>query len=155
MIKIRPAVKNDVSAMHRLVMALAEYERAPMEMINTLEQMTEDGFGQEPLYKAFVAEQDGKIIGMALFFTIYSTWKGKCIYLDDLIVDTPYRKSGAGTLLFNALIKYCQEQDANQLRWHVLDWNTPAINFYKKYNASLDPTWVTGKLTKQQIKDFS
>jgi len=154
MIKIRPAVKTDVPAIHRLVQELAEFEKAPQEMINTVEQMAIDGFGDKPLFEVFIAELEGKVIGMALFFTIYSTWKGKCIYLDDLIVDNEYRRSGAGTLLFEELIRYSKKQGANQLRWHVLDWNEPAIKFYKKYNSNLDPTWVTGKLSREQILKF-
>ena len=154
-ITIRKGEKKDIPQALALVNELAIYERAPKEVITNVEQMEKDGFGDNAVFRFLVAESEGKIIGMALYYTAYSTWKGRYIYLDDLIVTEKQRRSGAGKLLFDALVKEAKREGANQLRWHVLEWNTPAINFYKKYNASLDPEWITGKLEKEQIEIFN
>jgi len=154
-IHVRWAADQDCDAMHALVKELALYERAPQEVTTTPEIFLQDGFVDEPAFNALVAEVNGEVIGMALFHTAYSTWKGKYIYLDDLIVREALRGNGVGKMLFEKLIEHCKEIDVNQLRWHVLDWNETAIKFYKKYNASLDPTWITGKLSKEQIQSFN
>jgi GNAT superfamily N-acetyltransferase len=152
MIIIREANKDDAPQMMHLIKELAIYERAPQEVINTSDQLATDGWGTgTPLFTAFVAEEQTRIIGMALFHNAYSTWKGRYIYLDDLIVEEAYRRKGVGKMLFDRLIKYCKEVKAQQLRWHVLDWNETALNFYRKYNASLDPEWITGKLHPHQF----
>ncbi|HLG34240.1 MAG TPA: GNAT family N-acetyltransferase [Bacteroidia bacterium] len=153
-ITIRKGEKKDIPQVLELVKELAVYERAPNEVITTVGQMERDGFGENSFYRFLVAEREEKIIGMALYYTAYSTWKGKYIYLDDLIVTEKQRRSGTGKLLFDALLKEAKREGANQLRWHVLEWNTPAINFYKKYNAGLDPEWIMGKLSKEQINSF-
>lgn len=153
-ILVRKGEKKDIPHVLELVKELAVYERAPNEVITNVEQMERDGFGKNSIYNFHVAELDGKIIGMALYYTAYSTWKGRYIYLDDLIVTEKHRRSGAGKLLFDAVLTTAKKNGANQLRWHVLEWNTPAINFYKKYDASLDPEWITGKLSREQIEIF-
>jgi GNAT superfamily N-acetyltransferase len=149
---IRKGEKKDIPQVLELVKELAVYERAPQEVITTVEQMERDGFGENPAYRFLVAEAEEKITGIALYYTAYSTWKGKYIYLDDLIVTEKLRRSGTGKLLFDALLKEAKREGANQLRWHVLEWNTPAIEFYKKYNSGLDPEWIMGKLSKEQIE---
>lgn len=154
-INIRKGEKKDLPQVLELVKELALYERAPQEVITTVVQMERDGFGDNAIYRFLVAEVEEKIIGIALYYTAYSTWKGKYIYLDDLIVTEKLRRSGAGKLLFDALLREAKREGANQLRWHVLEWNTPAINFYKKYNTVLDPEWVMGKLSKEQIENFN
>ena len=154
-ITIRKGEKKDLPQVLELVNELALYERAPHEVITTVEQMERDGFGENPVFRFLVAEAEDKIIGIALYYTAYSTWKGKYIYLDDLIVTEKLRRSGTGKLLFDALLKEAKREGANQLRWHVLEWNTPAIEFYKKYSAGLDPEWIMGKLTKEQIDSFN
>lgn len=154
-ITIRKGEKKDLPQVLELVKELALYERAPQEVITTVEQMEGDGFGENAIYRFLVAEVEEKIIGIALYYTAYSTWKGKYIYLDDLIVTEKLRRSGAGKLLFDALLKEAKREGANQLRWHVLEWNMPAINFYKKYNAGLDPEWIMGKLSKEQIEKLN
>lgn len=154
-ISIRKGEKKDIPQVHGLVRELAAYERAPNEVITTVEQMERDGFGENPVYRFLVAEAEDKIIGIALYYTAYSTWKGRYIYLDDLIVTEKHRRTGAGKLLFDALLKEAKREGANQLRWHVLEWNTPAINFYKKYDSGLDPEWIMGKLSKEQINSFN
>jgi len=154
-INIRTGEKKDLPQVLELVKELAIYERAPQEVITTVEQMEMDGFGEKSVFRFLVAETEEKIIGIALYYTAYSTWKGKYIYLDDLIVTDKLRRSGAGKLLFDALLKEAKREGANQLRWHVLEWNTPAINFYKKYNTVLDPEWITGRMSKEQIENYN
>jgi GNAT superfamily N-acetyltransferase len=153
-ITVRKGEKKDIPQALELVKELAIYERAPEEVITNVAQMEKDGFSEQAVYRFLVAETSGRIIGMALYYTAYSTWKGRYIYLDDLIVTEKHRRSGAGKLLFDGVLREAKLEGANQLRWHVLEWNEPAINFYKKYNASLDPEWITGKLTKEQIEIF-
>lgn len=132
-----------------LVKELALYERAPQEVIVTTPMMEQ--YWDEAIFQALVVEDAGAIIGTAIYYTAYSTWKGKIVYLDDIIVTESRRRSGAGKLLFDAVLKHCREIGANQLRWHVLEWNEPAINFYKKYGATLDYEWVLGKLERAQL----
>ena len=154
-IKIRKGKKKDAAAMFQLISELALFERAPNEVTNSIEKITKDGFGKNKIFKSLVAEDEQKnILGIAVFFVAYSTWKGKIIYLDDLIVTEQQRRSGIGKMLFDEVVRAAKKEKANQLRWHVLDWNVNAINFYKKYSASLDPTWITGKLSAEQIKNF-
>ncbi len=150
---LRPATAADVPAMMALVRELALYEKAPEEVTNTEECMLSEGFGPHPLFRAWVAEAaDARLIGLLIFYTAYSTWKGKIIYLDDLIISEPYRKSGVGRMMFEQLLRLAKAEDAAQLRWHVLHWNEPALQFYKKFNAALDPEWTTGKLSRAQIQ---
>ncbi len=153
-ITVRKATEADIPQMLALVKELAIYERAPDEVIATEESMNRDGFGNHPLYEAVVAEADGVIAGMAVFYTCYSTWKGKLVYLDDLIVTESKRKLGIGRKLLDEVVRFAKNNGANQMRWHVLDWNTPAIEFYKTYQAAFDPTWTTCKLTREQLDAF-
>jgi GNAT superfamily N-acetyltransferase len=150
-ITVRAAKKTDVPAIYDLVKQLAEFEKSPGAVINTVDAMIKDGFGKDKIFYSFVAETDNKIIGMAVFYFAYSTWKGKHVYLDDLIVNEKYRRSGAGKILFDAVYQFAKEHNASQLRWHVLDWNEPAINFYKKYPVTFDPTWITCKIEKENL----
>lgn len=153
-ISVRKAVENDIPRILELIKELALYERAPDEVMATEESMKRDGFGDRPLYEALVAEADGVISGVAVFYTCYSTWKGKLVYLDDLIVTESRRKRGIGRMLLDEVVRYARNNGANQLRWHVLDWNTPAIEFYKSYQAAFDSTWITCKLTREQLDAF-
>jgi len=150
-ILIRKAEPGDVPAMLKLIKELAEYEKAPGEVMVTEATMLHDGFGKESLYNALVAESNGSVVGIAVYYVAYSTWKGKIIYLDDLVVTESQRRFGIGKKLFDKLINIAREAGVNQLRWHVLNWNTPAIDFYRKYNAALDHEWITCKLTKEQL----
>jgi GNAT superfamily N-acetyltransferase len=144
---IRAAVKEDCSAMMELIKELALYEKAPQEVTVSFEHFVESGFGPNPVWWAFVAEQEGKVIGFALYYIRYSTWKGQRLYLEDLLVTEALRGKGIGSLLFNRLIEECRLKKYSGMVWQVLDWNEPAINFYKKYNANLDPEWVNGSLS--------
>jgi len=144
---IRAAVKEDCSAMMELIKELALYEKAPQEVTVSFEHFVESGFGANPVWWAFVAEQEGKVIGFALYYIRYSTWKGQRLYLEDLLVTEALRGKGIGSLLFDRLIEECRLKKYSGMVWQVLDWNEPAINFYKKYNANLDPEWVNGSLS--------
>ncbi len=143
---IRAARKEDTQQIFNLIYELAVFEKAPNEVTNTVEQMLIDGFGTEPCYKVIVAEADNTIIGIALTFIKYSTWKGKGVFLEDLIVTESMRGKQIGRMLFDEVIKYAKSINAKQLHWQVLDWNTPAIEFYKKYNAEISSEWLNGKL---------
>jgi len=145
-ITIRPAIQTDVPAMLGLVQELALYEKAPQEVTVTLEEMTAAGFGPGAIWKAFVSIVDGNLVGMSLFFTKYSTWKGKCMYIDDIVVTESMRGAGIGKLLFEETVAEAKRTHMRRLEWQVLEWNTPAINFYNKFSAVLDPEWVNGKL---------
>jgi GNAT superfamily N-acetyltransferase len=151
---IRPGCQQDISAVYALIKELAEYERAPDEVTNTVEDMIADGFGDHPCYSLLVAEVNGEIAGMAIYFVKYSTWKGKGIYLDDIIVTGKYRRRGIGTRLFKEVIRQAARMNARTLHWQVLDWNTPAIEFYKKYSCSIEDNWLDCKLTAEQITQY-
>jgi GNAT superfamily N-acetyltransferase len=150
-INIREARKEDCSRLLELVQELAIYERAPDEVTVTLEEFEDAGFGNQPVWKAFVAEADGRIQGFGLYYIRYSTWKGCRMYLEDLLVTEEMRGKGIGKLIFDHLIQEAVEKGLNGMTWQVLDWNEPAINFYKKYNAPLDGGWLNVSLSKEQI----
>lgn len=151
---IRTGTREDLPQILNLIKELAEYEKAPQEVDNTIERMEADGFGPEKVFDFIVAEENGNIIGLALYYWSYSTWKGKCIYLEDLVVTLDHRRRGIGQLLFKELIKIAREKDARRLSWQVLDWNEPAIEFYKSIGAQLDPEWINGRLTYEQLKKY-
>ena len=143
---IRSATAKDVPHLLELVRELAVFEKAPNEVINTEEKMLEDGFGVNKLFDAFVAELNGEIIGLAITYYRYSTWKGKCLYLEDLIVTEKHRGIGAGQQLFTHCIDFGKENECHKMIWQVLDWNKPALNFYTLYGAQLDGEWINGSL---------
>lgn len=145
-INIRVATKADIPDLLHLIKELAIFEKAPNEVINTPELMGKDGFGENNIFDAFVAEIDDHVIGMAITYFRYSTWKGKRLYLEDLIVTEKSRGLGAGQLLFQHCIQFGKESECNGMVWQVLDWNEPAIDFYKSYNANLDGGWINGTL---------
>lgn len=139
---IRRALPEDCPRLLELIHELAEYERAPQEVTVTLEHFTESGFGATPVWWAFVAVVGGRIVGFALWYVRYSTWKGQRMYLEDLIVTQEMRGRGLGKLLFDRLIEEMRERQYTGMVWQVLDWNEPAINFYKKYQAQFDAGWI-------------
>lgn len=148
---IRVAKKEDCPRLLELVHELALFEKMPEEVTVTLQEFEDAGFGEKPVWKAFVAEQDGLIGGFALYYVRYSTWKGCRMYLEDLIVTEALRGKGVGKLLFDRLFKEGRELGFNGMSWQVLDWNEPAINFYKKYAASIEAGWLNASLSKEQI----
>ncbi|MEH6305889.1 GNAT family N-acetyltransferase [Olivibacter sp. CPCC 100613] len=139
---IRKARKEDCPRILELIHELALYEKAPEEVTVCLEEMEDAGFGVHPVWEAFVADIDGTIQGIALYYIRYSTWKGRRIYLEDLIVTEEMRGKGIGKLLFDQVIEEMRNKGYSGMVWQVLEWNEPAINFYKKYEATFDPEWV-------------
>lgn len=139
---IRRAEKKDCPRLLELVNELAVYEKAPQEVSVTLEHFEESGFGSNPVWWAFVAEEENVVLGFALYYIRYSTWKGQRMYLEDILVTEDARGKGIGKLLMDRLIVEAKEKNFSGITWQVLEWNEPAINFYKKYNASFDPEWV-------------
>lgn len=154
MISIRKGNKNDISYALALVKELADYEKAPQEVEVTMEEMTAWGFGADKQFDFFVAEQNNIIVGMALFYYKYSTWKGKCLFLEDIIVTQSQRGKGIGKLLFEQVAKVAKEEKVRRMEWQVLDWNEPAIRFYKKYQTLFDGEWINCKLTKKQLLNY-
>jgi len=144
---IRNARKEDCKAMMQLIHELAEYEKAPDEVTVTFDHFVESGFGEKPVWWAFVAEVDESVVGFALYYIRYSTWKGQRLYLEDILVNEPYRGNGIGKLLFDRLLEEVKEKKFSGMVWQVLDWNEPAINFYKKYTGvNFDSEWVNCSL---------
>jgi GNAT superfamily N-acetyltransferase len=139
---IRRALESDCPRLLELINELALYERAPEEVTVTLEHFKESGFGKSPVWWAFVAEVDGDVKGFALYYIRYSTWKGQRMYLEDILVTESWRGKGLGKLLFDRLIEEAKDKKFNGIVWQVLEWNEPAIHFYKKFNASFDAEWV-------------
>ena len=142
-IHIRKAVEEDCTRMLELIHELAVYEKAPEQVTVNFNHFVESGFGKKPVWWAFVAEEDGIVQGFALWYIRYSTWKGQRMYLEDLLVTEKMRGKGVGKLLFDALIEECKQQQFSGMMWQVLDWNEPAINFYKKIpGVSFDSEWL-------------
>jgi GNAT superfamily N-acetyltransferase len=140
-ILIRKAVREDCARILELVKELAVYERAPNEVTVTGEHFEQSGFGYKPVWWAFVAEVDGTVQGFALYYVRFSTWKGQRMYLEDFYVSETMRRMGLGKLLFERLILEAKRKKFNGIQWQVLEWNEPAINFYKKYGAVFDGEW--------------
>lgn len=138
---IRRAVKEDCEAILKLVTELAVYERAPNEVTVGLDHFTESGFGEKPVWWAFVAELDDVIIGFALYYIRFSTWKGQRMYLEDIIVTESYRGNGIGKMLMDELIEEAKTKKLHGISWQVLEWNEPAIRFYEQYNAQFEKDW--------------
>jgi len=149
---IRRGNKQDLPQVLNLVKELATYEKAPNEVEVTVAQMEEWGFGADKIFDFFVAESNGKIVGIALYYYKYSTWKGKCLFLEDIIVTESERKNGYGKLLFDAVVQVAKKDKVKRMEWQVLEWNEPAINFYKKTKTVFDDEWVNCKLTYEEIQ---
>lgn len=154
LVTIRKGRAEDLPAMLALITELAEYEKAAGEVEVTVEQMNDWGFGEQPLFRSFVAESRGSVVGIALFYNKYSTWKGKCIFLEDIIVTAAHRRQGIGEKLFMAVAAIAKEEKVKRLEWQVLEWNEPAIAFYKKFNTHFDGEWINCKLTGQTLQSM-
>ncbi len=151
-ITIRFAVKEDCERLLELIHELALYEKAPEEVTVTLKEFVDAGFGEGPVWKAFVAEDEGAILGFALYYIRYSTWKGCRLYLEDFIVTSEARGQGIGKLLFERVMQEAREKGFNGMSWQVLDWNEPAINFYNKYEARLEAGWLNASFSTEDLK---
>ncbi|GAB5539289.1 MAG: GNAT family N-acetyltransferase [Salibacteraceae bacterium] len=142
---IRKGEPRDIPAVFSLIRELAEFENEADAVLTSEAELLNDGFGESPSFQLLVAEQDGRVVGMALYYYCYSTWRGKYLYLEDLVVEASHRRHGIGSMLFERLIDQTKAQGLKQMGWQVLDWNEPAINFYKKYQATLDGEWLNGR----------
>ncbi len=143
---IREANRSDAKAIHELIVESATYEKAPNEVKVTVEELAEDGFGSDPAYKCIVAERKGIVVGFALYYMRYSTWKGRCVYLEDFLIKKELRSQGIGDLLFKEILAITKKLNVRLITWQVLDWNEPAIKFYNKYDAVYDSEWLNGKI---------
>ncbi|AEL25400.1 GNAT family N-acetyltransferase [Cyclobacterium marinum] len=156
MYTVREGKKEDLPAILELIKELALYEKAPEEVTNTLEMMEKDGFGPQPVFGFYVLEKEDtqRIIGTAIYYYRYSTWKGKRLYLEDYIVTEKERGKGAGKLLFERVMAKSLEEGCTGMMWQVLDWNEPAIRFYKKYSARMESEWINCNLQAEKIKEM-
>ena len=149
---IRKGVKEDLPSVLELIKELANYEKSLEEVTITLDDLENDGFGDRPWFWFLVAEDNNKIIGLSFYWIRYSTWKGKLLFLEDFVIKEEYRRSGIGSKLFEETIKICKKLNLNGMTWQVLDWNSSAIDFYKRYDAEISKDWLNGKLAKKQIE---
>lgn len=144
---VRKAVPSDSESIYELICELAEFEKAPAEVINTPQKIRLHGWGENPAFICWVAEVQGSIVGMALCYVRYSTWKGPVLYLEDLIVTEAFRGRGIGRALFETCLQYTRDHQFHRMSWQVLDWNQSAIDFYKNYGATFDHEWVNCAIT--------
>lgn len=153
---IRPATAADVPAIHQLIIELAIYEREPDSVVASVEDIKETLFGADPVAYCHVAEIDGQIVGIAIWFLNYSTWLGKAgLYLEDLFVKPEFRKRGIGLELMKVLAKICIERGYERFQWWVLDWNEPSIDFYKSIGAEAMDEWTVYRLSGSALKSFA
>lgn len=151
---IRAGRKEDMKAVLNLIQELAEFEKEPDAVIVTVEDLIRDGFGDQPLFHVFVAEIDSEIVGIAFYYYRYSTWKGKIIHLEDLVVKNNMRGKRVGYALYSEIIKQAQRDNVKRIDWNVLDWNTPAIDFYEKTGAKVLKEWRVAQMDETGIADF-
>jgi GNAT superfamily N-acetyltransferase len=151
----REATKEDAQFIFDLINKLAEFEKAADKVAISLEQLENDGFGDDPLYFAHILECDGQRAGFTLCYYRYSTWKGKSLCLEDLFVLPEFRKKGLGKLALDELKKHANEVGCGRFEWQVLDWNEPAIKFYKSIGAELDPEWINCRLEGESLKSLN
>ncbi|HZH70470.1 MAG TPA: GNAT family N-acetyltransferase [Flavobacteriaceae bacterium] len=153
-LKIRKCKKDDLPQVLDLIKELAAFEKEPDAVEVTLEELEKEGFGTHPLYECIVAEIDNKVVGMALFYFRFSTWKGRSLHLEDLIVKQNFRAKGIGNALYRAFLNYCNEKEVRRAEWVVLDWNQNAIDFYEKSGAKLLKDWYLVQMDAESIRNF-
>jgi GNAT superfamily N-acetyltransferase len=151
---IRKAIQNDMPQVLGLIQELALFEKEPNAVVVTAEDMVRDGFGENPLFHCFVAEKENQIIGIALYYYRYSTWKGKTIHLEDLIVQQAHRGTGAGFKLYSQIIRQGKKDNVKRIEWNVLDWNQDAIDFYEKTGAKVLRDWYVVQMDEKAISNF-
>ena len=151
---IRQGKKEDMASVLKLIQELANFEKEPDAVVISVKDLERDGFSENPLFKTFVAEVDNEIIGIALYYYRYSTWKGKTIHLEDLVVKANKRGTGAGFALYSEIIKQGKKDNVRRIEWNVLDWNTNAIDFYKKSGAKVLDDWKVVQMDEKGITDF-
>ena len=153
-ITIRKAKKEDMSRVHELIMELAVYEKLPQEVELNQNNLVNDAFGENPLFHCFVAEVNSKVEGMAIIYNRYSTWKGKTVHLEDLIVTKNMRNKGIGALLLDKVILFGKQMNVKRISWEVIDWNKKAIKFYERKGAKLISDWNIIHLNNEAIKNY-
>jgi GNAT superfamily N-acetyltransferase len=151
---IRKAKKEDMAEVFQLIKELAIFEKEPDAVQITIADLENDGFGDSPQFECFVGEINSRIEGIALFYNRYSTWKGRALHLEDLIVRENKRGTGLGTALLDEVVKYGHQLGVKRINWEVLDWNEPAITFYEKKGAKVMRDWDVVQLSEQGIKDY-
>lgn len=151
---IRKGEKIDMKLVLELIQELAIFEKEPDAVVVTVADLERDGFGVNPLFYTFVAEVDGEIVGVALYYYRYSTWKGRTIHLEDLIVREKMRGSGLGFALYSEIIAQGKKDSVRRIEWNVLDWNAPAIDFYKKSGAKILDDWLVAQMDENGIDNF-
>ncbi|MEM9053350.1 MAG: GNAT family N-acetyltransferase [Bacteroidota bacterium] len=149
---IRAAKLEDIPQVFGLIVELAVFEKAPDEVDLTAAQLEFDAFGEKPIIEIIVAEEDGVVLGAALFYEKYSTWKGRGVHLEDFVVKASERRRGIGSKLFEEVMRIAKERNYARMDWQVLDWNESAIAFYKKYEAEISEEWLNGRFTKEQLQ---
>ena len=154
MVHVRQGRKEDLEEVLNLIKELAAYEKALDKVENTVKMMEVDGFGKKRVFEFIVADNDNKILGTAIYYFRYSTWKGRSLYLEDLVVTETARGQGIGKLLFETIMRIAIEGNCSGLTWQVLDWNDQAISFYNKYDANYDAEWLNCSLTEKQIRSL-
>lgn len=152
---IRKGQKEDMPAVLDLIKELATFEKEPNAVVITVDELIKEGFGDNSLFNTFVAEVDGEIIGTALFYYRFSTWKGKTIHLEDLIVKQEKRGTGAGSALYKEVIRFAKQDGVRRVEWVVLNWNTHAINFYERSGATILQDWLTVQMDEEGITKFT
>ncbi|RKS99161.1 GNAT family N-acetyltransferase [Flavobacterium sp. 123] len=151
---IRKGNPEDMKAVLGLIQELAEFEKEPNAVLITVDDLIRDGFSETPLFHVFVAELDSEIVGIALYYYRYSTWKGKTIHLEDLVVKEKMRGTGLGYALYSEIIKQGQKDNVRRIEWNVLDWNTPAVEFYEKSGAKVLDDWRVVQMDQEAINYF-
>ena len=151
---IRKGNPEDMKAVLGLIQELAEFEKEPNAVLITVDDLIRDGFSETPLFHVFVAELDSEIVGIALYYYRYSTWKGKTIHLEDLVVKEKMRGTGLGYALYSEIIKQGQKDNVRRIEWNVLDWNTPAVKFYEKSGAKVLDDWRVVQMDQEAINYF-
>lgn len=151
---IRRGKSEDMEGVLALIQELADFENEPQAVLVTVDDLIRDGFGENPLFHVFVAEVEKEIVGIALYYYRYSTWKGKIIHLEDLVVKDKMRGTGLGYALYSEIIKQGKRDNVRRIDWHVLDWNTGAIDFYEKTGAKVLKNWYLAQMDEAAINDF-
>jgi len=146
-VNIRKGEKRDMKAVMELIQELADYEKAPDEVVINSDVLEKEAFGNDKIIDTLVAEIDGTVVGAMIYYDIFSTWKGRSMYLEDFVINSNYRRMGIGEKLFDRLISEAKKRGSAKIKWQVIDWNEPAIKFYEKLNASLDGVWIDCTLT--------
>jgi GNAT superfamily N-acetyltransferase len=151
---IRKGRPEDMQAVLELIQELADFEKEPDAVLVTVDDLIRDGFGPIPLFHVFVAEVESEIVGIALYYYRYSTWKGKIIHLEDLVVTDKMRGTGLGYALYSEIIKQGKRDKVRRIDWHVLDWNASAIEFYEKSGAKVLKDWYVTQMDEEGINYF-